>query len=128
MKLPTFLTINAVLFVPFGLTMLLVPALLFPLFGIDLDADGILMARVFGPALFNFGLICYLIRKEQQFTIGMKAVLVGNFLFHAIDAISTLIASLNGVMNTLGWLFFTLHLVLAIGFLVYILQKPKVVN
>ena len=125
MKLSSFLMLNAVLFVPFGLAMLVAPAVLFPLFGIDLNADGVLMARVFGSALFNFGLICYLIRNEHEFSIGMKAFLTGNFLFHAFDAGSTFVASLNGVMNTLGWMFFGLHFVLAIGFLIYLLRKKQ---
>jgi hypothetical protein len=125
MKLSSFLLTNAVLFVPFGLAMLIAPAVLFPLFGIDLDADGILMARVFGSALMNFGLICFLIRNEHEFSVGMKAVLAGNFFFHAFDAGSTFVASFNGVMNILGWMFFGLHFVLAIGFLVYLLRKEQ---
>ncbi len=81
MTLKNFLILNAILFVPFGLVMLIVPGLLFPLFGIDLDADGILMARVFGSALMNIGLMCYLARSESPQSTGMKAILVGNFLF-----------------------------------------------
>ncbi len=125
MKLNNFLVLNAILFVPFGIFMLLAPTVIFPLFGINLDADGVLMARVFGSALMNLGLICYLIRNEKPTAIGMKAVLIGNFLFHAFDAISTFIASYSGVMNTLGWMFTLLHFSLAIGFIYYYLQNNK---
>lgn len=123
MKLKLFLVINAVLFVPFSTAMLLIPKLLFSIFGIDLDADGILMARVFAAALFNFGLICYLIRSENIFGAGIRAILIGNFIFHALDAVSTGVASYTGVMNSLGWMFFGLHLVLAIGFLYFLTNR-----
>ena len=126
MSLKQFLTINGVLFVPFGLCMLTVPALLFPMFAIDLDADGILMARVFGSALLNFGIICYLVRNELGASMPLRAILIGNLIFHALDAISTFLASYYGVMNTLGWLFFGLHFVLALGFLYFLYDlKPK---
>lgn len=123
MKLKNFLIINAILFVPFGIGMLLMPTLLFPMFGINLDADGTLMARVFGSALLNFGLICYLIRNEKPTAIGMTAVLIGNFLFHVFDTISTFVASYTGVMNSLGWMFTSLHFILAIGFLYFLVSK-----
>ena len=125
MKLQKFMVLNAVLFVPFGLLMLLIPGILFPIFGIDLDADGILMARVFGSALMNLGLICYLIRTENLKSVGMRAVLIGNFLFHAFDAISTFVASYTSVMNTLGWMFTILHFSLALGFLYFLMKKDE---
>lgn len=120
MSLKNFLVVNAILFVPFGMMMLAIPGILFPMFGIDLDADGILMARVFGSALMNFGVMCYLVRNESKGSIGLKTILIGNLIFHAIDAISTFIASYDGTMNTLGWMFCGLHFVLAIGFLYYL--------
>lgn len=125
MSLQRFLIINAILFVPFGLLMIAVPGILFPIFGIDLDSDGILMARVFGSALMNFGIICYLARKEPNQSTGLKAILIGNFIFHSIDAISTFMASYDGTMNTLGWMFCGLHFVLALGFLYYLLKIRK---
>lgn len=122
MTLNKFLITNAILFVPFGAAMIFIPTILFPMFGIDLDSDGTLMARVFGSALLSIGLMCYLVRSEPLSSNGIKAILIGNFLFHATDAISTFLASFHGVMNTLGWMFFGLHAVLAVGFL-YFLKK-----
>ncbi|WP_273566910.1 hypothetical protein [Maribacter halichondriae] len=125
MSLKQFLISNAVLFVPFGLVMLAIPGLFFPMVGLDLDPDGILMARVSGSGLLNFGIMCYLVRNENNASTGLKAILIGNLIFHGLDAISTFIASFSGVMNTLGWLFCGLHFILAIGFL-FFLQKLKV--
>jgi hypothetical protein len=120
MRLKLFLIINSLLFVPFGLMMLTIPGMLFPMFAIDLDADGILMARVFGSALLSIGLMCYLVRNEPNGSIGLMAIMIGNAVFHGLDAVSTFIASYTGVMNSLGWLFFALHFVLALVFLGFI--------
>jgi len=120
MSLKHFLIINTILFVPFGLVMLAIPGTFFPMVGLDLDPDGILMARVSGSGLLNFGIMCYLVRNEAKGSIGLKAILIGNLIFHAIDAISTFIATYDGTMNTLGWMFCGLHFVLAIGFLYYL--------
>lgn len=124
MSLKQFLVVNGILFVPFGLVMLAIPGMFFPMVGVDLDPDGLLMARVSGSGLLNFGIMCYLARNEGSESMGLKAILIGNLIFHGLDAVSTFIASYTGVMNTLGWLFCGLHFILAIGFL-YFLNRLK---
>ena len=128
MNLKQFLVVNALLFVPFGLVMLAIPGIFFPMVGVDLDADGLLMARVSGSGLLNFGIMCYLARHEGRESMGLKAILIGNLIFHGLDAISTFIASYTGVMNTLGWLFCGLHFVLALGFLHFLksIKAPQI--
>lgn len=128
MHLSKFLIINGILFVPFGLLMFFIPNVIFPLFGIDLSVDGTLMARVFGSALLSLGLICFLARKENPKSVGTRAIIWGNFIFHLLDTISTTIASLKNVMNSLGWMFAILHLLLALGFLYYFLTIKQQVN
>ncbi|MEP5612200.1 MAG: hypothetical protein ABJP45_08115 [Cyclobacteriaceae bacterium] len=123
MTLKNFLSINAILFVPFGLAMLIAPTYLFPMFGINLDFDGTLMARVFGSALLSLGLICYLVKSESRSNNALKAILVGNLLFHGIDTASTFVASSTGVMNSMGWMFTFLHFVLAVGFLYFLFKR-----
>ena len=125
MKLKAFLILNAILFVPFGIGMLAMPGVLFPMFGIDLAADGLLMGRIVGSCLLSVGVISYLIRDEARDAIGMRAVLVGSLIFHAIDAATTFVATIGGVMNVLGWMFSSLHFVLAVGFLAYLANGQK---
>lgn len=128
MNLKNYLILNAALFIPFGLSMLLLPSLLFPLFGIDLDADGILMGRVVGSSLLTIGLVSYLIRKEEPRALGMKAFLIGSLVFHAIDTVTTFAASHSGEMNALGWMFSSMHFVLAIGFFYFLFTKTSPAN
>ena len=120
MQLQKFLLINGVLFIPFGISMFIIPNLLFPIFGINLDSDGTLMAKVSGSAVLSLGLICYLVRHELPSSRSMKAILWGNFIFHLLDTISTGLTSFKTDMNSLGWIFTTLHLLLSLGFLYFI--------
>ena len=124
MSLKSFLLLNAILFIPFGIGMITMPGMLFPFFGIDLNADGLLMARVFGSALANLGLMCFLVRDEIRGSVGMKAILYGNLFFHAIDAFSTGWATYLGTINSLGLMFTGMHFILALGFLYFLYSKP----
>lgn len=128
MRLKNYLILNAILFIPFGLGMLFLPSLLFPLFGINLDIDGLLMGRIVGSSLLTIGLISYLIRLEVPQAIGMKAFLIGSLVFHVIDATTTFFAAYSGGMNALGWMFSSMHFVLALGFLYFLLAKSRETN
>ncbi|MFT7512621.1 MAG: putative effector of murein hydrolase LrgA (UPF0299 family) [Candidatus Omnitrophota bacterium] len=119
MELKTFLVINACLFVPFGVAMLAVPGLLFPLFGLGLDGDGQLMGRIVGASLLCLGLISYWMRAEAV-TPAVRTFLLGSMVFHFIDAGTTFVGAFTQVMNPLGWMFSSMHFVLAIGFALYL--------
>ncbi len=126
MKLKHFLTVNAIMFIPFGIGMLVVPHLIFPMIHVNLDSDGLLMASTVGSMLLSFGIICYVSRNESQNTIGMKAVLMGNLSFHAIDFLLTLKGAYTGVMNGIGYMFSTLHFLFALGFLYFLFVSKKI--
>ena len=89
MQLQRFLALNGLIFIPFGISMFLIPNLLFPMFGILLDNDGTLMARVSGSALLSLGLICYVARHVDGKSGAMQGILWGNLIFHFLDTIST---------------------------------------
>lgn len=120
MTLRKFLTINGIMFIPFGLMMLLIPNLFFPMLAVDLDGDGLMMASMVGSMLLSFGLICWFARDAGQNSPGMRAILIGNMTFHAIDSFLTGKASITGAMNEVGFVFSTMHLVLAAGFGFYL--------
>ncbi|MBI1228093.1 MAG: hypothetical protein GC192_22865 [Bacteroidetes bacterium] len=125
MTLKTFLTINAAMFVPFGLGMLSVPLLLFPVLDVHLDGDGLLMAKTVGSMLLSFGVMCFLSRREPLGSAGMKAVLFGNFLFHAFDCLLTGKGAYTGDMNNMGYIFSTMHLLFALGFMYFLIDSKK---
>lgn len=125
MKLSTFLAINAALFIPFGIGMLMMPSEIFPLIGVLLNGDGLLMASTVGSMLFSFGLICLLGRNVSLESSTIIPLLAGNMSFHLIDSILTFKGAISGVMNTLGFMFSGMHFILGIGFLLFIMKSIK---
>ena len=123
MKLKTFLTINAVMFIPFGIGMLTMPSMIFPMLEVNLDADGLVMASTVGSMLFSFGLTCLFARNESENSVGLNALLIGNFSFHTIDFILTGKGAFTGVMNSLGFVFSTMHFLFAVGFLTFLIKS-----
>lgn len=125
MKLKMFLTINAIIFIPFGVGMLAIPSMIFPMLEVNLDADGLVMASTVGSMLLSFGLICLFARNEDLKTIGMKSILIGNLTFHTIDFLLTGKGVLTGVMNSMGFVFSFMHLIFAVGFLYFLIKSKK---
>ena len=122
MNLKTFLTINAVMFIPFGIGMLLMPTFIFEMIDVNLDSDGILMANTVGSMLLSFGLICLFARNITAKSQALNALLIGNLSFHAIDSFLTFKGAFTGVMNNLGFIFSGMHFVFAIGLIYFYYQ------
>ena len=125
MNLKTFFLINAIMFIPFGIGMLLIPSPIFSMIEVNLDSDGLLMASTVGSMLLSFGIICLVARNEKQHSLSLQALLLGNLSFHIIDSTLTFRGAMTGVMNELGFIFSTMHLLFAIGFLFYYLKMRK---
>lgn len=125
MKLKTFLTLNAIMFIPFGIGMLTMPSFIFPMLEVNLDADGLTMASTVGSMLFSFGLICLFARNEDLKTASMRAILIGNLSFHAIDSFLTGKGAITGVMNSMGFMFSSIHFLFALGFLFFLYKSKK---
>ncbi len=124
-NLKTFFTINATMFIPFGIGMLFMPSILFGMLDVNLDGDGLLMASTVGSMLLSFGIICFIARGIEGPSMELQAILLGNLSFHAIDSVLTFKGAFTGVMNNLGYVFSIMHLLFAIGFLFFYLKlKP----
>lgn len=119
MRLKSFLILNAIMFMPFGIGMLLIPAPIFGMLDVQLDSDGLLMASTVGSMLLSFGLICLITRNVKENTPALEAVLLGNLCFHAIDSFLTFRGASGEIMNSFGYVFSILHLLFAVGFLYY---------
>jgi len=125
MNLKNFLTINAIMFIPFGIGMLFMPSLIFNMIDVQLDTDGLLMANTVGSMLLSFGLICFVGRNATGESVALRALLVGNLSFHAIDSLLTFKAAFSGVMNNLGYIFSGMHFLFAVGFLFFLLKQKR---
>ncbi len=125
MTLKSFFIINAIMFIPFGIGMLLMPLFIFNMIAVNLDSDGLLMASTVGSMLLSFGILSYLSRNLDIHSIGVKAILTANLLFHAIDCFLTFKGASVGVMNSLGYMFSTLHFLFALGFFYYLIINKR---
>lgn len=108
------------MFIPFGIAMLALPSFLFPMLAVELEADGLVIASTVGSMLLSFGVICWLARDVAGPSPELRAILIGNLLFHSIDSFLTGKAAFLGVMNMAGFLFSSMHFLFAIGFLFYL--------
>jgi len=113
MKLTSFSIIWAVIYLVFGLGLLLIPMQFMSSFGVTLDASGIMIARVSGAALTAFALTFWMNRNLSQSEKGWRNLLMTSFIYNIIDIPIVLFATFNGVMNSLGWMPVGLHIFLA---------------
>lgn len=125
MQLSTFSIIWAVLYIGFGLGLLIVPIQFMEPYGVSLDSSGTLMARSFGAALTAYALVFYLNRNIAATDKGWYNLLLSSFIYNIVDFPILLMATLGGVMNSMGWIPVGLHVFLAATFGFFVFKKDK---
>lgn len=123
MNLKTFLTITAFIYIPFGLGMVLIPYELFGFYGFELNASSAMLGRVVGAAIIGMGLMNYLSRNAGLESSALRAILIGNLVYHAMDTVIDFFPTYQGVVNAWTWSFVGLHIVLALGFAYFLFVK-----
>ncbi|MBI3359890.1 MAG: hypothetical protein HY023_02140 [Chloroflexi bacterium] len=124
MKLNTFLLIAAILYAVFGLGWLFAPALLYGPMGITLDAGGQLMARTGSAAVVGLAVMLWLARGVEN-AAAVRAILLGNVVYIAVEVVILLINLLSGAMSTAGLPGLIVDALLGVGFGYYYLQSGK---
>ena len=125
MKLSTFSIIWAVLYIGFGLGLLIIPLQFMAPYGVTLDSSGTLMARSFGAALTAYALTFYLNRNTAATDKGWYNLLLTSFIYNIVDTPILLMATLDGVMNSMGWMPVGLHVFLAATFGYFTFKKGQ---
>ena len=80
------------------------------------EPGGVLMAQLFGAAFIFGSIVLYLARNLTETDVAARAIMIGVVVSNTIGFIVTLIASLTGVWNAMGWLPVALYLVFGLGF------------
>jgi hypothetical protein len=114
MNTRTVLTVAAVIAIIFALGLILMPAFMGTLYGTGTSPVQDLLARYFGTALLAIGLIDWLARDMDFATL--RPIILGNLIGDAVGLIVTLMGTLGGVMNSMGWLSAALYILLVLGF------------
>lgn len=115
MKIKHLMIIKAIICLGFGLPMLLVPVKLMSLYGLTLDLNGIVMARLYGGALFGNLLLTWFSRNDPG-SVTLRAAILYLFVYDCINFVVTLVAVINGIMNTFGWSAVAIYLFFTIGY------------
>lgn len=113
MKLTTFSIIWSILYMGFGLGLLLIPNAFMATYGVELGSGGVMMSRILGASLTAFALAFYFNRSLPATDPAWKNLLVASFVYNVLDIPIVLMATLDGVMNSLGWMPVGLHVFLA---------------
>jgi len=124
MKLNTLFTINTIVAGVFGLAFVLVPETAISFYGATLSPAGVLVARLFGAALFGYAVLSWFARNAGE-SEARNAIVLAIFVGDAIGFIVALLGQLSGVVNAFGWSTVVIYLLLALGFGYFTFVKPK---
>lgn len=123
MKLKYWMAAKAIVEVIFGIGFVLLPVALGSLFGMTLNSGGALMAQLFGAAFIFGSIVLWLARNLTESDVAARAIIIAVVVSNTIGFIVTLIASLSGVWNALGWLPVALYLVFGLAFAYFLFFK-----
>jgi hypothetical protein len=123
MKLKTFSIVWSAIYIGWGLGLLINPVSLMSIYGLTLDSGGSLMARIVGASLIGLGLTFWLNRNISSTEKSWYNLLLTSFIYNIISIPVTLMATLNGVMSSMGWIAVVLHIFLASTFGYFTFKK-----
>jgi hypothetical protein len=123
MRLGTLLRLAGLLALAFGIGFLFAPARVLSMYGVAAAPTVVLMARFFGSALVQLGLVLYLIRDVSDPTT-RRGVVLGSFLGSLAGFVVSLTAQFWGLLNNLGWSSVAIYGVLLLGYGSFVFGRP----
>jgi hypothetical protein len=124
MALGTLLRLAGLLALAFGIGFLFAPARVLALYGVAAEPGVVLMARFFGSALVQLGLVLYLIRDVSD-PVTRRGVVIGSFLGSLAGFVVSLTAQFWGLMNSFGWSTVAIYGVLLLGYGSFVFGSPR---
>ena len=115
MNFRNLMIINAVTGILFGAGFLVIPGVLNSLFGIAATPTSDFALRMYGAAIFGYGLLGWLIRQARDCEV-QKPVLTAVFVTDFGGFLVLLFAQLTGLMNAFGWSVIILLLLMSIAY------------
>jgi hypothetical protein len=124
MRLGTLLRLAGLLALAFGIGFLFAPVRVLSMYGVAAEPTVVLMARFFGSALVQLGLVLYLIRDVSDPTT-RRGVVIGSFLGSLAGFVVSLTAQFWGLMNSFGWSSVAIYGVLLLGYGSFVFGRPQ---
>ena len=126
MTLKYWMVIKGIVVAFSGIVFMVVPELVFNnLLGMNLEEGGILMSRLFGLGFIFEGMVIWYSRNASRLDPAMRTIIPAIVVIDTIGFVVTLIASLNGVWNAIGWLFVGLYAVFTSVFAYYLFARSR---
>lgn len=125
MPLRTLLLIAGVIALAFGLGFLLAPRPMLTLYGVPGDPSVVLMARFFGAALVQIGLVLYLIRDVGDIRT-QRGVVIGSFIGSVSGLVVALTGQFWGLLNQFGWFTVAIYGLLTLGYGAFVFGRAPV--
>src|SRR2546422_10324351 len=109
-----FMLLHAIITLVFGIAFVVAPKPTLALYGVPTDATGTFMARVFGAALIQIGLVAWLAKNGTD-TPALRAIQRGYAGGLAVGLVIALVGQFSGLFNALGWSSVLIYLLLFVG-------------
>ena len=124
MKLSQLLILNAVVALVFGIAFLLFPGTVVALYGATPGPQINLVAQFFGVELVHIGLFAWLARNVAD-GLAQRAIILAFLLGDVIGLVISLVGTVSGVLNEVGWSSVVVYAVLALGYANLQFMKPR---
>jgi len=122
MNLRTFLTVSAIVALLYALGLILMPATLGPMYGFAASAGEKLISQFFGVELLALGIIQWLSKDLPNASV--RPIIIGSLVANVVGVIVSVMGTLGGVMNSVGWSSVAIYLLLALGFAYFQFMAP----
>lgn len=123
MKLRNLLIISTVVTLIYGIVLVLTPATMLSLHGVTQGPGEKLMGQFFGAALIAIGLLTWVARNVAD-SEAQQPIIVALLISNALGVIVSVMGTVSGVMNAVGWMPAAIYLLLALGFAYLRFVKP----
>jgi hypothetical protein len=124
MKFQTLMIIKAVVCLTLGVLILLVPGFVYSLFGTSLNPGGTFAAREYGASLIGNLMVTWFARNAVE-SESRRAIILGLCVYDAIGFVVSLLATISGLLNPLGWSVVVLYLFFAVGYGYFLVKSPQ---
>lgn len=105
--------LNALMVLPFAVSVLIAPDFTFGQFGIDLGAEGAGVARGYGATALGWGIACVLLRDAAD-AGAVRGMLIASLVFNAVEVVIQVPVALSGIANAMIWTTIVGHAVVAV--------------
>jgi len=124
MKLKILLIINTIICFVYGIILVLTPATMLSLHSVTQGAGEKLMGQYFGSALLAIGLLTWFARNVVD-SEAQRAIILSLLISDVIGAIVSVLGTVSGVMNAVGWSAVGIYSLLALGYAYFQFKKPS---